>query len=384
MKSENDVFITGIGCVTPLGTSPNVLLDAIRAGQTAIKPSLFPSEIFYCKNNARVSNIDVESLIRDPKSLRLMNRDAVFAAAAARLAIEDAGVEIDKNIQGRRVGLFGSTGLMCLPLEEISPVLRASLDSNGKLDPKKLGNEGLKATRPVLSFKILSNMPVCFVSILEKIRGPNAIFNPWEGQGALAIIEAVRAISTGEADCALAGGCDQKANSMGFLSLQQHGVFDSWKNEGTGTAPSEGAVFLFLESSSSANRRKVKPYATIKGWKAGTIKRNLHSVEDEKKVLEFLLKSSVPRGASIGHLILSGDNGTMLNKLEEETFKGFFGSKPEIETVFPKHHLGNLFAAAAAGQLAVGAMMTRESGYASVANCLGHGSTTATFYLENC
>jgi hypothetical protein len=52
----------------------------------------------------------------------------------------------------------------------------------GRFDPTRFGQAGLRAVSPILSFKILSNMPLCFVSICENIQGPNGIFTPWEGQ----------------------------------------------------------------------------------------------------------------------------------------------------------------------------------------------------------
>ena len=68
----------------------------------------------------------------------------------------------------------------------------------------------------MLSFKILANMPICFVSIFENLRGPNAVYTPWEGQGAQAIAAGVRAVAEGEVPCAVVGGCDAAADASGL------------------------------------------------------------------------------------------------------------------------------------------------------------------------
>ena len=100
---------------------------------------------------------------------------------------------------------------------------------------ERFGRVALRRIRPVLSFKILSNMPICFVSIFEGVRGPNAVYTPWEGQGAQAIAAGIRAIRRGDVPCALVGGCDVKTHELALVSLQQLGVFGSWIQHGRGT-----------------------------------------------------------------------------------------------------------------------------------------------------
>ena len=77
-------------------------------------------------------------------------------------------------------------------------------------------------------------MPLCFVSIFLNIKGPNAVYTPWEGNGAQAIAAGVRAIKNEEVPCVLVGGCDVKIRELSFINLQQLGIFDSWNKNGVG------------------------------------------------------------------------------------------------------------------------------------------------------
>ena len=190
-----------------------------------------------------------------------MNRDAQMAVVAARLAMEDAGVRSGATYASEDIALFGATGMTGLPVEEISRLVECSAGQDGSLDLNRLGQVGLKRVRPVLSFKILANIPICFVSIFEGIRGENGVYTPWEGQGARAIEAGVRAIRQGRAACALVGGCDVKTHEFSFISLQQLGVFDSWRDQGRGIVPGEGAAFLVLENESAARDRGGRMYA---------------------------------------------------------------------------------------------------------------------------
>ena len=70
-----------------------------------------------------------------------------------------------------------------MPVEDIARLVEHAAAADGSLDLERFGRVALRRIRPVLSFKILANMPICFVSIFEGVRGPNAVYTPWEGQG---------------------------------------------------------------------------------------------------------------------------------------------------------------------------------------------------------
>ncbi|NLI78875.1 MAG: hypothetical protein GX442_20835 [Candidatus Riflebacteria bacterium] len=264
--TPDPVVITGIGLVTPLGSGPREILARLRRGDTAARPpDRFDPAGFSCPLYAPVEGFDAEALLGDSKTLRLMNHDAVFAVAAARLALRDANLQVGRDYPPAAIALFGATGLAGIALPEVAPLIRYSAGEDGTFDPRIFGRIALNRVRPTLSFKILSNMPICFVSIFENLQGPNAVYNPWEGQGAAAVIAGLRALQEGRADCALVGGCDVKAHELAFVSLQQQGIFASWDKTGKGVIPGEGAAFLVLEREERALARGAHPYARLAG-----------------------------------------------------------------------------------------------------------------------
>ena len=364
---DRQVVITGIGMVTPLGQDPSNVLDRIGAGDRALATPSFDAGGFACRHCASVDDFDIEPFFPENKTLRLMNRDAQMAVVAAHLAMQDAGIRPDETYPSDQIGLFGATGVTSLPIEEAKRLVQLATDERGQFDVSRFGRDTLKRTRPVLSFKILANMPICFVSIFEGIRGPNAVYTPWESQAAQAIIAGIEAIRRGEASCVVVGGCDVKTRLMSFLALEQLGIFETWKRNGHDFVPGEGAAFMVLEDEQSAKRRSARCYARIGGYQRYWIAPN----DGEKPTC-----GSVPHDFSCTRetALIAG----------EEPDAAYSQDLDRHLILRPKTHLGNLFAAAAAVQLGLGAsLFAREPGLNRVvARCCGFDSELTTFLLE--
>jgi 3-oxoacyl-[acyl-carrier-protein] synthase II len=364
------VVITGVGMVTPLGNDPGEVLRRIQAGDNAAaSPTGFDGGVFECPVCAEVRDFDPQRYLGEAKMVRLMNRDAQLAVGAARLALEHAGVKSGVTYRPEEIALFGATGLAGLPLQEVAPLIKVSADIDGEFNLDLFGQSGLKAVRPILSFKILSNMPFCFVSINENIQGPNGIYTPWEGNGAQAVEAGIRALKAGDARCALVGGCDVKTHEMAFASLQQQGLFSSWCKTGNGIVPGEGAVFLVLENERVAFARGARIYGHIAAVSLSTMCNREETAQTRADALRALKTSG-----EVGALVSSS------NADEPWVLRAAQISTEAI--IRPKQHVGDLFAAAALLQLGLGALLIERCGMQVLATCFGHGSTQAAFALE--
>jgi len=134
------VVVTGVGLVNPLGNSASEVFSRLRRGDLAGKrPERFDSTGFSCHVCAQVEGFDPEALLGDAKTLRLMNHDAVYAVAAARLALRDANVLIGRDYPPEQTALYGATGLAGIAIQEVSPLIRYSADDNGVFDARVFG-----------------------------------------------------------------------------------------------------------------------------------------------------------------------------------------------------------------------------------------------------
>ena len=241
-------MVTGVGMVTPLGATARASAEAWRAGRAAERRTL-PELAGTRLAEARVAALppfDPAERLGGRKMIRYMSDAAVLGCMAAREAAVEAGLR--KRFRPERVGLFAGVGLAAPSPRDLLPLVRGSIDGEGRFSCRLLGEKGLAAANPLWSFKVLANMPPCLVSILESVKGPNLIFTPWEGQTAAALVEAWRAVAEGEADAALAGAADSAAHATTLIYLRQAGLL------GEGDVPASAAAYLVLERAESARR----------------------------------------------------------------------------------------------------------------------------------
>ncbi|OGP69039.1 MAG: hypothetical protein A2170_06255 [Deltaproteobacteria bacterium RBG_13_53_10] len=236
--------------ITPLGATFAECACAWREGRSAARQPL--PEL----NGTPLGGIGVATLpdikakaaerLGSRRMLKYMSDAAVLGCLAAREALEDAHAKV--RFSPERIGLYAGTGLATADIDEVRTMVEASIDEGGRFSCRLLGERGLAATNPLISFKILANMPPCLISIIECIKGPNLIFTPWEGQTGAALLEAWKGVATGEVDCALAGAADNAAHPATFVYLQQAGFLR------TDEYPASGAAYLVFEKLETAKR----------------------------------------------------------------------------------------------------------------------------------
>jgi len=269
--ANRKVAVTGIGVVSPLGTDLPGIWRRWELGEGAVRSVDFAErEAFPHSRCARTPDENWTSSVPNRRLIKFMNREAHMAAAAAAGALADSGAQ--EAYPSERKGIYMGTGLTSSEIGDLAPVLEASLGDSGEFSCRRLGEEGLSTCNPLLSFKLLPNMALCYISMLYGIRGDNLVFNPWPGNAAQAIVAGARAIAWGEADCALVGGCDCKTHFIGFLTFSQMGLLSPtgecrpFERDRDGLVPGEGAAILVLEEMENARKRRASIYAEICGF----------------------------------------------------------------------------------------------------------------------
>ena len=97
MQNRRRVAITGIGAVTPIGITVNGMWDGLRSERSAIRTvSRFDASAFRSHNAAEVRAFDPGDFLERKRAKRL-DRFGHFSVACARLAIEDAGLDLDRG-----------------------------------------------------------------------------------------------------------------------------------------------------------------------------------------------------------------------------------------------------------------------------------------------
>jgi 3-oxoacyl-[acyl-carrier-protein] synthase II len=258
------VMVTGMGVVTPLGIGVNAFWPALLAGRSGIRPiqgydaSGDPVQIAGEIPDFRAADH------MDPRAARRMDRFSQLAVAAAREALEDAGLTIgDANRE--RIGVVFHTGGGGLWTFETNT--------------RALHQRGPRAVGPIVVPLFVPNMCSCNLSIAFGILGPSLTGVEACAAGVMAVIEGVRLIEDGIVDAVIAGAtesCLTPSIVRGFAATRAlstrnddpAGACRPFSLDRDGTVLSEGAAALILESESHAVARGATPIAVAHGGAA--------------------------------------------------------------------------------------------------------------------
>ena len=223
--SPSRVAITGLGAISPLGSTVSEMWEGLCSGKTGIGTiTNFDPVGFTCKIAGQVPEFNIRDFVPKTvrKSTKLMSRDIELSVIAAREALTDSGLNtkaIDPenvNINPERMAINLGAGLISCDMIELAPAVAASI-TDGKFDLRKWGKYGLELVTPLWLLKYLPNMLACHVGIIHDIQGPSNSITCAETSSHLSIGEAAQVISRQSADYALAGGAEAKVNPIAII-----------------------------------------------------------------------------------------------------------------------------------------------------------------------
>jgi len=258
-----EVVVTGMGCVTDLGNTPDELWNNLLAGKSGIGfIDRFDTESYSVKFAGQVKEFDASPYYSERDRKRI-SRNIQYAVHAAESALKMAGIEDPKTaVDVARAGIIVGSGMGGMEIYYESSV--------------NLGTKGPRSVSPFFVPQAISNMVAGEIAIRTGWMGPN-----WSPVSACAtsnhsFITATDQIRLGRADIVLAGGTEEAVCPIGlagFASMKALSTrneepekasrpFDVGRN---GFVLSEGAGILVLESLSHAKKRGAKILARLSG-----------------------------------------------------------------------------------------------------------------------
>ncbi|HEX4706806.1 MAG TPA: beta-ketoacyl synthase N-terminal-like domain-containing protein, partial [Candidatus Udaeobacter sp.] len=154
------VVITGLGVVTPVGSDLETFWSNLKNGVSGIRTiDAFDTSAFDCRIGGQVSDFDPKPFFKNPKDLRRTDRFTQLAMVAAKMAVEDSGIDVANLEQRDRFGVIVSTGIGGLKtLQEQLTVLLT---------------KGPSRNSPFTIPMLIGNMASGFISMEFDLRGPN-------------------------------------------------------------------------------------------------------------------------------------------------------------------------------------------------------------------
>ncbi|MGF7048439.1 3-oxoacyl-[acyl-carrier-protein] synthase II [Paenibacillus sp. DS2015] len=258
------VVITGMGVISPLGNNVDTLWKRLVQGESGISIiDTFDTSNHKTKIAGIIRDFDAEARF-GRKEARRMDRFSQFAVAAAEQAVEDSGLILE-DMDRERLGVYVGSGI-----GGIQVLLEQA---------KLLQERGPARVSPTLVPMMISNMAAALISIKFGALGPTMSPVTACSIGNTAIGEAARLIRYGGADVIIAGGTEAAITEVSLASFGNATALSTRNDEPTrasrpfdagrdGFVMGEGAGILVLESLSHALRRNARIYAEVIGYGA--------------------------------------------------------------------------------------------------------------------
>ncbi len=260
-KEKRRVVVTGMGAVTPLGLTVDEYWQGLIEGRSGIdKITLCDVSSLTCKIAGEVKGFDPRSYM-DFKEARRMARFSQFAVASAKMAIEDAKLNISRE-NSDMLGVIIGNGIGGFP--EAEEGYRTLMERGGmRLNPFFM---------PI----ILPNMAAGQISLIFGLTGFSSTITTACAAATQAIGDAVEIIRLGKAEVMVAGGSEAAITPTGVAGFCVMKALTTRNDEPTkasrpfdarrdGFAPGEGAAILILESLEHAMHRDARIYAEVAG-----------------------------------------------------------------------------------------------------------------------
>jgi len=254
------VAVTGMGLVTPLGIGRERFTEALFGGAGGIGPiENFDAGAFTSNRAAEVRDFSAKDFI-SVGLLRRMDRLSRMVAAAARMAVGEAGVDLASEDRGRMGIVMGTA----FGATDVAARFAGTLFT-----------EGPRRVNPILVPNTVMNAPAGHTAIALGLRGINTTLNHREASAETAIACAAMQIREGRADMVLTGGGDILSpffftvlERFRALSPQNDGeeVARPFDRRRSGPVAGEGVGVLCLEPLEAARARGATVYCEIVGW----------------------------------------------------------------------------------------------------------------------
>jgi len=334
-RSGPRVVVTGLGPVSSIGIGSTAFCEGIRSGRSGASPIRgFDTSGFPHVYAAEVHEFEPERILQnvDPSA---WGRSSLFAASAARLAVEDAKLDLT-HVTPERVGVV--IGTTCGETQVMERMTAEEL-------------EGRETISPELARQVGANRLAHAVSEELGAAGESLTVATACAASNYALGFAYDSLICGEADVMIAGGAESVCRfvhagffRLGVLAERSCSPFD--RNR-TGILTAEGGAALILETLEHAHARGATPYAEVLGHGLNCDAHHMVAAEPESiaECMRIAHRKAGVRSCEVDYISAHG-TGTPSNDFAEcRAVREVFGEQmPPISSI--KSMIGHAMGAA--------------------------------------
>lgn len=342
------VVVTGLGAVTPIGNNVDNFWTSVKAGKIGFDHiTKFDTTDYKCHIAAELKDFNPQDFM-DRKAAKRMEPFSQYAVAAAKQAIDDSGLDIEKE-DPYMVGCAIGSGIGSLQAME--------------RETQKLYEKGPNRVNPLLVPLMICNMAAGNVSIQFGLKGKSINDVTACATGTNTIGEAYRSIQYGEADVMVAGGTEGSVCPIGiagFTALTALSTVDDptkcslpFDKNRSGFVMGEGAGVVILEELEHAKARGAKIYAEVVGYGCSSDAYHITSPQEDgagaARAMTNAMSDAGVTPADVKYINAHG-TGTHHNDLfETRAIKLAFGDEAaNLKINSTKSMIGHLLGAAGA------------------------------------
>ena len=319
------VAITGIGCVTPIGTGVRELMSGIDMRESAVRAiTRFDPTPFRSRIAGEIPDFrPADHLSR--RSMKRFDRFSQLGVVAARLALDDAGIDPSSTDRDRFGVMMGSALGGIAFGEEQAERYRAG---------------GLQNVQAHLALSVFGGAVSCNIAIEWGLTGPNTTNAMSCASGAIAIGEALRTIRGGYSDIMIAGGSEAPLSPLCYASFTLIRAMSTRNDDPTtasrpfdrdrdGFVMSEGSAVLVLERYDRAVARGARIYAELLGYGLTNDAHHMTapkpSGREAARAMNLALVDGGIGAVDIDYINAHGSSTTLNDSTETEAIKRVFG-----------------------------------------------------------
>jgi 3-oxoacyl-[acyl-carrier-protein] synthase II len=346
--SKRRVVVTGMGVVSPVGSTVPSAWDAVLRGESGIGPvTRFDVSAFPVRFGGQVRDFDVAQYM-PAKEARRMDDFMHYGVAAGVQAVTDSGIDFQKSDPTRCGAVCGAGigGLWTIETE-YGEYLKA-------MNPRKISPFFVPAT--------IINMIAGYLSIRYGLKGPNLGVVTACTTSTHAIGIGMRTIQYGDADVIIAGGGEMATTRCGLGSFGQakalstrnddpKGASRTWDKDRDGFVLSDGGGAVLLEELEHARKRGAHIYAELVGFgmsgDAHHITAPPEDGEGARLAMVNALRDAQLNPSAVQYINAHATSTPLGDKAETEAMKRAFGEHAyKVPVSSTKSMTGHLLGAA--------------------------------------
>jgi 3-oxoacyl-[acyl-carrier-protein] synthase II len=378
------VAVTGVGLCTPLGVGTDETWTALLEGKGGVGPIRgYDASSLETRLGAEMPEFRARDYV-DRRALRTMTQHDVLASVAAKLAVDDSGLELEDDVEGR-IALFTGGNKQVSDPDYFSEASVAARDDDGKADMNRFGELAYGSVHPLFFIEGIQGASLFYISEAYNLRGPNTYFSGTAEAGVNAIARGWRSVRRGESDVAICGASDSPVfwwhmaawDTLGVTSRRNDlggAACAPYDRDRDGTVMGEGGAFVVLEDLDAAKARGAEVYAEVAGFGAAADTAELMTPDPSGRPVAAAVKRALalaetPPG-EVSYVAAHGSGGRQEDASEAAGLRSVFDGEGVVASSV-KGATGHLVGAAGALNVAVAAL------------AVARGAVPPTLNLEN-